>query len=304
MMAGGNALWTVEPVAATGTGERTWRVRIRVRSKTMPDGGWDVALAVAGRREVRQRRGPGSRRDRGRQARAARRLPAGGTGQFESYDVVTYEQGKPLEVAAHRQGLHKGSVALDGTEHRRLLGRPGVTGVLPDEGAAHCDRIRQRCIPRDRSGRRPDRPAAGGPVRLTFASSRQRNARSRSLFPAEKADVVARRVERGRISSSRSSTFFTPSVRSASLTATSRTSGSTNPRSTATPSRTTTSRPGARRVRRSRGGPCGVALRSPRLRCCRSTRPWAERTPNAAQSMTSSRFRHAQSAIAEPLSGR
>jgi hypothetical protein len=39
---------------------------------------------------------------------------SGGTGQFESYDVVTYEQGKQLEVAAHRQGLHKGSVELNG----------------------------------------------------------------------------------------------------------------------------------------------------------------------------------------------
>ncbi len=63
MMAGGNALWTVEAVEATGTGEQTWRVRIRVRSKTMPDGGWDIALALLGQREVRQRRSPGSRRD-------------------------------------------------------------------------------------------------------------------------------------------------------------------------------------------------------------------------------------------------
>src|SRR5207247_6316136 len=37
------------------------------------------------------------------------------SGQFEAYDVVTYEQGKQLEVAAHRQQLHKGSVAVDGT---------------------------------------------------------------------------------------------------------------------------------------------------------------------------------------------
>ncbi len=40
---------------------------------------------------------------------------SGGTGQFEAYDVVTYEQGKQLEVAAHRPRLHKGSVALEGT---------------------------------------------------------------------------------------------------------------------------------------------------------------------------------------------
>jgi hypothetical protein len=60
MMAGGNALWTVETVSGigSGTGEQTWRVGIRVRSKTMPDG-----------------------------------YRSGGTGQFESYDVVAYEQG-------------------------------------------------------------------------------------------------------------------------------------------------------------------------------------------------------------------
>ena len=29
--------------------------------------------------------------------------------------MVTYEQGKQLEVAAHRPRLHKGSVALEGT---------------------------------------------------------------------------------------------------------------------------------------------------------------------------------------------
>jgi hypothetical protein len=115
MMAGGNALWTVEAVEATGTGEQTWRVRIRVRSKTMPDGGWDIALALP---------------DNGMFANVAVRAAdvtgdgrpellvgyrSGGTGQFESYDVVTYEPGEQLEVGAHRQGLHKGSVALDGT---------------------------------------------------------------------------------------------------------------------------------------------------------------------------------------------
>jgi hypothetical protein len=44
MMAGGNALWTVDALPGTGTGERVWHVRIRVGSKSMPDGGWDVAL--------------------------------------------------------------------------------------------------------------------------------------------------------------------------------------------------------------------------------------------------------------------
>ncbi len=40
---------------------------------------------------------------------------SGGTGQFQAYDVVTYEPGKQLGVDAHREGLHKGSVALEGT---------------------------------------------------------------------------------------------------------------------------------------------------------------------------------------------
>jgi hypothetical protein len=87
MMAGGNALWTAEPLADTGTGERPWRVRIRVRSKTMPDGGWDVAL----------------------------QLPDGAT--FASVAVKSHDvtdDGKPIAVAAHREGLHKGSVAVDG----------------------------------------------------------------------------------------------------------------------------------------------------------------------------------------------
>jgi hypothetical protein len=115
MMAGGNALWTVEAVEATGTGEQTWRVRIRVRSKTMPDGGWDVALAlpddsVFANVAVRAADVTGDGRPE---------LLVGyrsvGTGQFEAYDVVTYEQGKQLEVAAHRQGLHKGSVVVEGT---------------------------------------------------------------------------------------------------------------------------------------------------------------------------------------------
>src|SRR6184192_3109500 len=46
MMAGGNALWTLDALPGTGTGEQVWHVRIRVRSKSMPDGGWDVALAL------------------------------------------------------------------------------------------------------------------------------------------------------------------------------------------------------------------------------------------------------------------
>jgi hypothetical protein len=115
MMAGGNALWTVEGVDPSGTGEQTWRVRIRVRSTSMPDGGWDVALAlpdnsVFANVTVKAADVTGDGRPE-----LLVGYRAGGTGQFESYDVVTYEQRKQLEVAAHRQGLHKGSVALEGT---------------------------------------------------------------------------------------------------------------------------------------------------------------------------------------------
>jgi hypothetical protein len=114
MMAGGNALWTVEAVEATGSGEQTWRVRIRVRSKTMPDGGWDVALAlpdnsVFANVAVRAADVTGDGRPE-----LLVGYRSGGTGQFEAYDVVTYEQGKSIEVAAHREGLHKGSVELNG----------------------------------------------------------------------------------------------------------------------------------------------------------------------------------------------
>jgi hypothetical protein len=115
MMAGGNLLWTVEPRDGSGTGEQTWRARIRVRSKTMPDGGWDVALqlpenATYANVAVRAHDVTGDGRPE-----LLVGYRSGGTGQFESYDVVTYESGKQLEVAAHREALHKGSVALDGT---------------------------------------------------------------------------------------------------------------------------------------------------------------------------------------------
>ena len=115
MMAGGNALWTVDAGADSGTGERDWRVRIRVRSKTMPDGGWDVALqlpenATFASVAVRAADVTGDGRPE-----LLVGYRSGGTGQFESYDVLTYEPGGQLEVAAHREGLHKGSVALEGT---------------------------------------------------------------------------------------------------------------------------------------------------------------------------------------------
>jgi len=117
MMAGGNALWTLDSLPGTGTGEQVWHVRIRVRSKSMPDGGWDVALALPERPDplfanvsVKAADVTGDGRPE-----VLVGYRSGGTGQFEAYDVVTYEQGKQLEVAAHRQQLHKGSVALDGT---------------------------------------------------------------------------------------------------------------------------------------------------------------------------------------------
>jgi len=117
MMAGGNALWTLDALPGTGTGEQVWHVRIRVRSKSMPDGGWDVALALPERPDplfanvsVKAADVTGDGRPE-----VLVGYRSGGTGQFEAYDVVTYEQGKQLEVAAHRQQLHKGSVALDGT---------------------------------------------------------------------------------------------------------------------------------------------------------------------------------------------
>src|SRR3989442_4921573 len=51
MMAGGNALWTLDALPGTGTGEQVWHVRIRGRSQSMPDGRWDVALAPPQRPE-------------------------------------------------------------------------------------------------------------------------------------------------------------------------------------------------------------------------------------------------------------
>jgi hypothetical protein len=135
MMAGGNALWTVEALDASGTGEHTWRVRIRVRSKTMPDGGWDVALqlpenATFANVAVRAADVTGDGRPE-----LLVGYRSGGTGQFESYDVVTYEQGKQLEVAAHRQGLHKGSVAVEGTS---------IVDYSADEESPECCPTRAR----------------------------------------------------------------------------------------------------------------------------------------------------------------
>ena len=117
MMAGGNALWTLDALPGNGTGEQVWHLRIRTRSTAMPDGGWDVALTLPDSPEPSFANVAVKAADVTGDGRPE--LVVGyrsaGTGQFEAYDVVTYEQGKPLEVAAHRQQLHKGSVALDGT---------------------------------------------------------------------------------------------------------------------------------------------------------------------------------------------
>jgi hypothetical protein len=115
MMAGGNALWTIDALPGSDTGEQNWHVRIRVRSTTMPDGGWDVALqlpdnALFANVAVRAHDVTGDGRPE-----LLVGYRSGGTGQFESYDVVTYETGSGLEVAAHRGGLHKGSVAFEAT---------------------------------------------------------------------------------------------------------------------------------------------------------------------------------------------
>src|SRR6266516_1722412 len=117
MMAGGNALWTLDALPGTGTGEQVWHVRIRVRSRSMPDGGWDVALALPERSDPSFANVSVKAADVTGDGRPEVLVGyrSGGTGQFEAYDVVTYEQGMQLEVAAHSQQLHKGSVAVDGT---------------------------------------------------------------------------------------------------------------------------------------------------------------------------------------------
>jgi len=117
MMAGGNALWTLDELSGTGTGEQVWHLRIRVRSKSMPDGGWDVALALSEKPDPMFANVSVKAADVTGDGRPEVLVGyrSGGTGQFEAYDVVTYEPGKQLEVAAHRPRLHKGSVALEGT---------------------------------------------------------------------------------------------------------------------------------------------------------------------------------------------
>jgi hypothetical protein len=117
MMAGGNALWTLDARPGSGPDEQVWNLRIRVRSTTMPDGGWDVALALPDSPDSSFANVAVKAADVTGDGRPELLVGyrSAGTGQFEAYDVVTYEQGQPLTVAAHRQQLHKGSVALEGT---------------------------------------------------------------------------------------------------------------------------------------------------------------------------------------------
>lgn len=117
MMAGGNILWTLDTQPGSGAGEQVWHLRVRVRSKSMPDGGWDVALQL--RTDQTPLFANVSVKSADVTGDGKPELLVGyrsaGTGQFEAYDVLTYEPGAQLEVAAHREGLHKGSVALEGT---------------------------------------------------------------------------------------------------------------------------------------------------------------------------------------------
>ena len=114
-MAGGYAMWTAEPVPDSGVpGEPVWRLAIRVQSETLPDGGWDVAL------ELPEALGfaavgvaPADLTGDGRPELLVGYRSAG-TGQFLAYDVVTYEPNQLPEVAARREGLSKGSLAVEG----------------------------------------------------------------------------------------------------------------------------------------------------------------------------------------------
>src|SRR5256886_10528871 len=101
MMAGGNALWTLGALPGTGTGEQVWHVRIRARSKSMPDGGWDVALALPQTPDPLFANASVKSADVTGDGRPELLVGyrSGGTGQFEAYAVVTYDQGKQREVA-------------------------------------------------------------------------------------------------------------------------------------------------------------------------------------------------------------
>lgn len=120
-MAGGNALWTVEArPELIGADEHEWQLRVWTQSDTMPDGGWRVALQLPEGQDPARRPSFANVAVRSADLTGDGRpellvgYRAGGTGQFESYDVITFEGGGEPRVAAHREQLHKGSVALDG----------------------------------------------------------------------------------------------------------------------------------------------------------------------------------------------
>ena len=118
--AGGPVIWTLDPGAAVGPDEREWALRIWTHSETMPDGGWQVALHLPQRAGTPRSFANVAVRsadvtDDG-QPELLVGYRAAGTGQFESYDVVTVSPGEAPVVAAHREGLHKGSVTVVGTD--------------------------------------------------------------------------------------------------------------------------------------------------------------------------------------------
>src|SRR5262245_3175003 len=152
MMAGGNALWTLDALPGSGTGEQVWHLRVRTRSTAMPDGGWDVLLAL---RENASTLANVTVKAADVTGDGRPELLVGyrsaGTGHIEAYDVVTYEPGKSLEVAAHREQLHKGSVALEGTT---------IVDYSADESSREC------CTT---TARRPVIPYQGGEFRVSEA---------------------------------------------------------------------------------------------------------------------------------------
>jgi hypothetical protein len=116
-MAGGYAMWTAEPVPDSGVpGEPIWRLAIRVQSETLPDGGWDVVLDLPEAEDLSFAAVDVAQADLTGDGRPELLVGyrSAGTGQFLAYDVVTYEAGQLPEVAAHREGLSKGSLAIEG----------------------------------------------------------------------------------------------------------------------------------------------------------------------------------------------
>jgi len=118
--AGGPVIWTLEPGAEAGPDERAWDLRIWSQSETLPDGGWRVALDLPQRAGTPRSFADVAVRSADVTGDGQPELLVGyraaGTGQFESYDVVTVAPGAAPVVAVHRDGLHKGSVVVAGTD--------------------------------------------------------------------------------------------------------------------------------------------------------------------------------------------